>query len=151
MVVNDYEKTYASVYDAVNDTKYLVAVVSFLRQQTKPVTCAEIGKAVFGEEAYTNSRMKKSYSASMGQILRHLRKGKFIKIENIAGNPIEIEDEEFIYTDAQNNQEYIKVHDDAGNEYIIQNPKFNYSSCNGHWQKVKKTITPTIKVYYWIA
>ena len=151
MVVNDYEKTYASVYDAVNNTKHLMAVVDFLRQQTKPVTCAEIGKAVFGEEAYTNSRMSRSYSASIGQILRHLRKGNFIKIENTAGNPIEIEDEEFIYTDAQNNQEYIKVHDDAGNEYIIQNPKFNYSSRNGHWEKVKKTITPTIKVYYWIA
>ena len=44
MVVNDYEKTYVSVNDAVNSTKYLMAVVDFLRQQTKPVTCAEIGK-----------------------------------------------------------------------------------------------------------
>ena len=115
MVVNDYEKTYVSVNDAVDSTKYLMAVVDFLRQQTKPVTCAEIGKAVFGEEAYTNSHMRQSYSASMGQILRHLRKGKFIKMENIAGNPFEVEEEAFIYTDAQNNQEYIKVHDDAVN------------------------------------
>ena len=151
MVVNDYEKTYASVYDAVNNTKHLMAVVDFLRQQTKPVTCAEIGKAVFGEEAYTNSRMKKSYSASMGQILRHLRKGNFIKIENIAGNPIEVEYKNFVYVDTQNNQEYIKVHDDAGNEYTIPNPKFDYSSFNGHWEKVKETIIPTVKVYYWIA
>ena len=150
MVVNDYEKTYASVYDAVNHTKNLMDVVDFLRQQTKPVTCAEIGKAVFGEEAYTNSRLSRSYSTSMGQMLRHLRKGGFIKIDTIDGTPMQISSWEWVASvDAPPSQ--IKVHDDEGNEYWIPNPKYDYCSYGGDYKEVEKTIIPKVKVYYWVG
>ena len=53
MKVTDYEKTYKSVTNAVKDTQYLDAVIEFLRKQTEPVTCATIGKAVFGDKYST--------------------------------------------------------------------------------------------------
>lgn len=149
MVVNDYEKTYASVYDAANDTKYLMAVVDFLRQQTKPVTCAEIGKAVFGErycQAFTN----KSLSSRMGQMLRHLRKGGFIKTEMIDGAPVQVSSWGWV-TPVDAPPKKIKVHDDEDNEYWIPNPKYDYRCHGGVYKEVKKTIISKVKVYYWVG
>lgn len=151
MKVTEYEKTYTSVCDAVNDVRHVEAVVEFLRKQAKPVTCAEVGNAVFGG-VYSHSCMSKSYAAQMGQVLRHLCKGGFIKIEERKGDPIEIEVEEYVHTDEQGNPSTIKVHDDEGNEYEIPNPKYRRPAwCSGHWEKVKKTVTPTIKTYLWVA
>lgn len=150
MKVTEYEKTYVSVYNAVNDTRHVQAVVDFLREQSKPVTCGEVGKAVFGD-VYSHSYMSKSYAAQMGQILRHLREGGFIKIEERKGDPIEIEVEEYVRRDENGNPAVIKVHDDEGNEYEIPNPKYRASYRNGRWEKVKKTVTPTIKTYLWVA
>lgn len=150
MKITEYEKTYVSVVNAINDTEHLAAAVDFLSQQTQPVTCAEVGRAVFGG-AYSNSYMSKSYAAQMGQILRHLRKGGFIKIEERKGDPIEIEVEEYVRRDENGNPAVIKVHDDEGNEYEIPNPKYRASYRNGRWEKVKKTVTPTVKTYLWVA
>lgn len=151
MKVTEYEKTYTSVKDALNATQHLATVVEFLRQQNAPVTCKEIGRAVFGG-AYDHSFLSKSYSAQMGQILRHLRKGGFIKIEERKGDPIEIEVAEYVNRDENGNPATIKVHDDEGNEYEIPNPKYRPSYWNnGRFEKVKKTVTPTIKTYLWVA
>ena len=88
----------------------------------------------------------------MGQILRHLRKGGFIKIEERKGDPIEIEVAEYVNRDENGNPATIKVHDDEGNEYEIPNPKYRPSYWNnGRFEKVKKTVTPTIKTYLWVA
>ena len=149
MVVNDYEKTYASVYDAVNDTKHLMAVVDFLRQQTKPVTCAEIGKAVFGE-CYCHEYTDNSLSSRMGQMLRHLRKGGFIKVEMIDGAPVQVSSWGWVEpVDAPPKR--IKVHDDEGHEYWIPNPKYDYRCHSGDYKEIKKTIISKIKVYYWVG
>lgn len=153
MKVTEYEKTYASVSNAVNDVRHVEAVVEFLRKQTAPVTCAEIGNAVFGG-VYSHSYMSKSYAAQMGQVLRHLRKGGFIKVEERKGDPIEIEVEEYIYDNDDNGEPpMITVHDDKGREYRIQNPNYSghWTRGHGHWGKVKKTVTPTIKTYLWVA
>ena len=153
MKVTEYEKTYTSVSNAVNDVCHVEAVVEFLRKQTAPVTCAEIGNAVFGG-VYSRSYMSKSYAAQMGQVLRHLRKGGFIKVEERKGDPIEIEVEEYIYDNDDNGElPMITVHDDKGREYRIQNPNYSghWSRGHGHWGKVKKTVTPTIKTYLWVA
>lgn len=149
MVVNDYEKTYVSVNDAVNNTEHLMAVVDFLRRQTKPVTCAEIGKAVFGER-YRHEYTNKSLSSCMGQMLKHLREGGFIKTDKIDGAPMQVSSWEWVASvDAPPSQ--IKVHDDEGNEYWIPNPKYDYCSYGGDYKEVKKTIIPKIKVYYWVG
>ena len=153
MKVTEYEKTYVSVSNAVNDVRHVEAVVEFLRKQTAPVTCTEIGNAVFGG-VYSRSYMSKSYAAQMGQVLRHLRKGGFIKVEERKGDPIEIEVEEYIYDNDGNGElPMITVHDDKGREYRIQNPNYSghWSRGHGHWGKAKKTVTPTIKTYLWVA
>lgn len=150
MKVTEYEKTYASVTSAVNDTEHLEAVVEFLRKQTNPVTCAEIGRAVF-KDAYNSYYMGKSCQGQMGQMLRHLRRGGFIKMEERKGDPIEIEYEGVIHDASDNQPEYIRVHDDAGNEYQMPNPNYRPRWCNGRWGIIKKTVTPTIKVYRWVA
>lgn len=153
MKVSKYEKTYVSVTNAVNDTEHLEAVVEFLRKQTNPVTCAEIGRAVF-KDAYNSYYMGKSCQGQMGQMLRHLRRGGFIKMEERKGDPIEIEVEEYIYdNDDSGEPPMITVHDDKGREYRIQNPNYNgrWTRGHGHWGKVKKTVTPTIKTYLWVA
>jgi len=150
MNVTKYEKTYASVSKAINDVCHLETVVEFLRQQTKPVTCAEVGNAVFGEE-YSRSYRSRSYSAQMGQVLRHLREGGFVKVEKRNCDPIEIEVEECVYRDENGNLATIKVHDDEGNEYEIPNPKYHHSYRNKHWEKVKKTVIPTVNTYIWVA
>lgn len=151
MKANDYEKTYSSVTNAVKHTKYLDAVVDFLRKQSEPVTCATIGKAVFGNQ-YHSCYMGKSCQGMMGQMLRHLRQGGFIRVEERKGDPIEIEDVELIpVNDANNEPPQITVYDEQGRKYMISNPNYVPSYSQGHWGVVKKTITPTIKTYIWVA
>lgn len=151
MKVNDYENTYSSVTNAVKNTKYLDAVVDFLRKQSEPVTCATIGKAVFGNQ-YHSCYMGKSCQGMMGQMLRHLRQGGFIRVEERKGDPIEIEDVELIpVNDANNEPPQITVYDEQGRKYVISNPNYVPSYSQGHWGVVKKTITPTIKTYIWVA
>lgn len=147
MIVNEYEKTYVSVQKALWAIESLDATVEFLRKQTSPVSCKEIGTAVFGPDY---SRFK-TYPARMGQILRHLRRGNFIKMEKRNGDPIEFEVEDYVpYEDENGEPAMITVHDDKGREYHINNP-----NCRGwrkyHWVTVKKTFTPTTKVYTWVA
>lgn len=150
MKVTDYEKTYVSVTKAIDNTRHLDAVVKFLREQSEPVTCAVIGEAVFGDE-YHSRYMGKSYQSIMGQMLRHLRRGGFIKMEEHKGAPIEYEKEEFIRDDDINEESpSIIVYDKQGREYKIANPNY-VTFGKGHWEKVKKIITPTIKTYIWIA
>lgn len=151
MKVSVYEKTYVSVTNAINSTEHLDAVVEFLRKQNEPVTCATVGKAVFGDK-YNSYYMGKSCQGMMGQMLKHLRQGGFIKMEKREGNPIEIEEEGWIPDlDVNGETATITVHDDKGREYVINNPNFVGSYRNGHWGKVKKTITPIIKYYTWIG
>lgn len=151
MKVTDYEKTYVSVKNAVDDTQHLDAVVEFLRKQSEPVTCATIGEAVFGDQ-YHSYYMGKSCQGMMGQMLRHLRQGGFIKMGQHKGDPIEIEVEDFILDNDTNGEPpRITVYDKQGREYDIPNPNYVAPRRRGHWGMVKKTVTPTIKTYIWVA
>lgn len=147
MIVNEYEKTYVSVQKALWNIQSLDAVVEFLRKQTSPVSCKEIGTAVFGPD-YSRFR---TYPTRMGQILRHLRQGNFIKVETHNGDPIEIEVEDYVPYDDENEEPFmLTVHDDKGREYRINNPNYR-GRRKYHWAMVKKTIVPTTKVYTWVA
>ena len=92
MNANIYEKTYVSVKNAVHDTQHLDAVVEFLRKQSEPVTCTAIGEAVFGDQ-YHSYYMGKSCQGRMGQMLRHLRRGGFLKMEDARESPAALLDE----------------------------------------------------------
>lgn len=151
MKVADYEKTYMSVTHALKDTKHLDAVVEFLRKQNEPVTCATIGEAVFGHD-YHSDYLGKSCQGMMGQMLRHLQMGGFVKREDHKGEPFEIDVQEFVRGNDDNGEsQLITVHDDKGREFVILNPNFSYWRSEGHYEKVKKTITPTIKTYKWVG
>lgn len=149
MIANIYEKTYVSVKNAVHDTEYLDRLVSILRDNRKPMTCADLGHRVFGNR-YNSEYMGKSLSARMGQMLRHLREGGFIKVDTIDGDPVEVSSWEWVDApDAPPSK--IKVHDDEGNEYLIANPKYDYRRHGGNYEEVKKTLVPKVKVYLWVA
>lgn len=152
MITTKFEDTYTCVYTAKVYTEKLAEVVDFLRAQTAPLTCREIGLAIFGND-YIQGYRQRSLSSHMGQILKHLRQGGFIKVEEVKGEPIEVEREEYVRNaDNNGNLPYIKVHDDEGNTYDMPNPKFDRRAYNGGtWQTVKKIVMPTYKVYSWVA
>ena len=149
ITANTYERTYVCVKNSLNATRKLDEVVEFLQSVARPVTCQEIGLFVWGD-AYKDIRMKNSYSAQLGQMLKHLRQGGFIKVNYIDGAPVEVISYE--YVESQNAPpRKLRVHDDEGNEYFIDNPKWDRSKHRGHFEDVKKTIIPKIKVYYWVG
>ena len=149
ITANDYERTYVCVKNSLNATRQLDRVVEFLQSIPRPVTCREIGLFVWGD-AYRDIRTMNSYSAQLGQMLRHLRQGGFIKIGEIDGAPVEVSSWEWVDApDAPPSK--IKVHDDEGNEYWIANPKYDYRRHGGSYKEVKKTIIPKIKTYLWVG
>ena len=148
MEANKYERTYVSVREAQSAVHHVDDVVAFLRDVKKPVSCKEIGLAIYGDDYLTDAR-KRMYASELGQILHHLYKGHFISIHESKGDPIEIEVEEWI--DDDDVARYIKVHDDEGNSYLMPNPKYNPFNRHGHWGTVKKTVHPTVKTYSWIG
>ena len=153
MITTKFEDTYSCVDTAKAYTEKLAEVVNFLRAQTAPLTCREIGIAIFGND-YIQGYCKRSLSSRMGQILKHLRIGGFIKVEEVKCEPIEVEHEKYVRNEDKDNPQFIRVHDDEGNEYKMPNPKFNpwkAAQAGGSWQMVKETFTPTHKVYSWVA
>ena len=152
MITTKFEDMYSCVNDAKASIEELAEIVDFLRAQTAPLTCREIGLAIFGND-YVQGDHKRSLSGRLGQMLKHLCQNGYVKIAKVNGEPIEVEREEYV-RDADNNgnRPFIKVHDDEGNTYDMPNPKYDRWACNkGTWQMVKKTVTPTYKVYSWVA
>lgn len=140
MTTNKYERTYVCVQNAQNCVKNLTAVVEFLEKQIAPVTCKQIGEAVFGKEEYDN--YTSFYSVKMGKMLHNLRKGGFISVEEVVSDtPIEVE-----CCGYYNSVPTIKVHDDHGNTYDMPNP-----NSRDRWGWHKKTITPKTKYYKWVG
>lgn len=149
MNANLYEKTYVSVKNAVHDTEYLDRLVNILRSNREPMTCADLGHRVFGDQ-YHSYYMGKSCQGRMGQMLRHLRQGGFIKVDLIDGEPVEVSSWEWVDAVGAPPAK-IKVHDEDGNEYLIANPKYDYRCHGGNYEEVKKTIIPKVKTYLWIG
>ena len=149
MNANTYEKTYVSVTNAERNVEYLNELVNIMRSNREPMTCADLGCRLFGDRYESNSA-KNILSARMGQMLRHLRQGGFIKVDTIDGAPVEVSSWEWVDApDAPPSK--ICVHDDEGNEYWIANPKYDYRRHGGNYEEVKKTIVPKVKTYLWVA
>ena len=149
MTTNIYEKTYVSVKNGLADTEYLNRLVEIMRSNREPMTCADLGYRVFGNP-YGSDYMGKSLSARMGQMLRHLRQGGFIKVDLIDGAPVEVSSWEWVDAVGAPPSK-IRVHDEDGNEYWIANPKYDYRCHGGNYEEVKKTIIPKVKTYLWVA
>ena len=163
MVTSKYEDLYVSTRNAKIATAYVNKVVELLRGSTLPVMPKEIGVHLFGDdylkvpEPYGYNHYKSSQSAVIAQIMRHLHEAGLVKRGYFDGDPIEIENTEWVpdgqpYTVPR----YINVHDDEGNTYQMENPKWDWvkarNACdNGHYERVKKTIIPKIKAWVWVG
>lgn len=152
MKTSKYEDTYVSVKKAEDSTKDVDAVAELLSTCGKAMSCKEIGFAIFGKN-YNNWKAGIRYngqSQHLGQILRHLREGNFIKAFEVDGEPVKVYEEKWV-SDNGSEPRRIIVHDDAGNTYEIDNPKFDWRYALGHYETVEKTIVPKIKLYEWVA
>ena len=157
MIVNAYEETYSSVMVASEHTADLVPLANLLMRADHPMTCKEIGVALFGDAYvkngdYWHDIQSRKLTAHLSQMLRHFVRGDFIRGDKIDGEPVEVEDQEYICEDGEGNTAKIRVWDKDGNEYMMPNPKYNPRRGEvGRWVKVKKTIVPKIKVYTWVV
>lgn len=168
MITSKYEDLYVSVRNAKVDTTYVNKAVEFLSGSTLPVMPKEIGVYLFGDDylrpietsapfhPYHYDYRKASQRATVGQIMRHLHKAGLVKRECLDGDPIEVEDSEWVSDEPYNVPRYINVHDDEGNTYQMENPKWDWVKAmsardDGHYERVKKTITPKIKAWVWVG
>lgn len=161
-----YEEIFVGARKSKKTISNTEIVLDILRSATKPMTCKEIGTAIMGEEYskhatrkisnvleftyYGRSGEARSWSSFIGRVMKILSDKGIVKTEIIDGEPITIEVEEWVDNPEAPPRELI-VHDDDGNDYKIPNPKYNYLKHGGTWEKVKKTITPKIKVYSWVG
>ena len=162
MVTSQYENLYVSIRNAVDATKYVDEVVELLSRSILPITPKEIGVYLFGNsylkasEPYNYNYRKKSQSATVGQIMRHLHKAGLVKREYLDGDPIEIEETEWVPDEPYTVPKYINVHDDEGNTYQMRNPNWDlfkavHARDNEHPVRVKKTVIPKIKAWVWVG
>jgi len=166
MMTSKYEDLYVSARNAKIATAYVNKAVDLLSGSTLPIMPKEIGVYLFGadylkpvetSDPYHYGYRKASQRATISQIMRHLHKAGLVKREYLDGEPIEIEREEWIpdgqpYTVPR----YLNVHDDEGNTYQMENPKWDWIKASnardcGHFERVKKTITPKIKAWVWVG
>ena len=165
MITSKYEDLYVSTRNAKIATEHVNKVVELLIDSTLPIAPKEIGVHLFGDDylkpitesyPYHYDYHKASQRATISQIMRHLHKAGLVKREYLDGDPIEIEDSEWIPDTPYNVPRYINVHDDEGNTYQMENPKWDWIKAmsardDGHYERVKKTITPKIKAWVWVG
>ena len=165
MEVNKYEQTYACVKVAIDATKYIDRVVDFLHNAPAPVSCKELGTALFGDD-YKQFPKKEVYdgyicidvekrrhneraqglASSLGHMISNLMRGGLVKLTKEKGEPVTIEIEDYVNVyEGEVCERSIEVWDAKGNKYEITNP--NYRKGHGEWRKVLTTITPTVKKY----
>ena len=166
MITSKYENLYVSTRNTKDATRYVDEVVELLSHSTLPIMPKEIGVYLFGADYlkpvetriphYQHNYTKASQRAIISQIMRHLHEAGLVKREYLDGEPIEIEDTEWVADEPYTVPKYINVHDDEGNTYQMENPKYdwvkamNARDC-GHFERVKKTITPKIKAWVWVG
>lgn len=157
-----YEKSYWCVETAERATRNVMAVVDFLKRQTKPVTCQEIGKALFGDEykwtpdPYGRSGNRNfvylKHVSDLGHILSHLfDKGCIIRTKEHTdevvigadGKPLTCEK----WIAGEPEPRYIDVWDAKGKKYNIQNPKWRFGG-TGHYEEVP--IHKSVVTYSWV-
>lgn len=165
MKANKYELTYSCVEYALHATRNVDAVVSILREASAPMTCKEIGTAMWGDaykrfpekevsmwshhpdyEKGCHNQRARELTADLGHILSHLLEANLIKVTKEKGEPFTFEEERYVnVVDDEICESTIKVWDAKGNKYEMRNP--NYRRGRGEYRKVPVTVTPTIKRY----
>ena len=165
MEATKYELAYACAQYAINATRNVDAVVRILCNASAPMTCKEIGTAMWGDDYKRfpekevgtwphvdrrkddHNQRARELTADLGHILGNLLDANLINVIKEKGEPFTIEEERFVnVVDGEICESTIEVWDAKGNKYEMQNP--NYRRGHGEYRKVPVTITPTVKRYY---
>ena len=156
-----YENSYACIETAKRATRNVMAVVDFLKRQTKPVTCQDIGKALFGDAykwtpdpyygrgGHLNHAYLKHIS-DLGHILSHLfdegcitRTKEYTDefVTGTDGKPLTYQK----WIEGESGPRYIDVWDAKGNKYSMENPNWYRG---GHYEEMP--IRKSIITYSWV-
>lgn len=147
MTTNIYEDTYVCVSEAKYAAAHVTEVAEFLKQQVQPLSCKEIGQKLFGDRYVGSiSTYRNIGSAELGHILRHLARGRFVKVDYVYGEPITVSERKWVPIGIPLK---IKVHDDEGNTYFIDNPAA-YDAPQYEWRDIERIVTPKTRVYSWV-
>lgn len=165
MEASKYELTYVCADYAIRATQNVNKVVSILRDASAPMTCKEIGTALWGDaykrfpkeeigkwpdsidhEKAAHNQKARELTADLGHILGNLSRSCLIKVTREKGEPFTIEKERWVNIIGDEICEpTIEVWDAKGNRYKMPNP--NYRRGCSAYRKVPVTITPTITKY----
>lgn len=165
MEASKYELTYVCADYAIKATQNVNKVVRILRDASTPMTCKEIGTALWGDaykrfpaeeigkwpnsidhEKATHNEKARELTADLGHILGNLSRSHLIKVTKEKGEPFTIEEKRYVnVVNDEICETTIEVWDAKGNKYEMPNP--NYRKGRGEYRKVPVTIVPTIKKY----
>lgn len=164
MEASKYELTYVCARYAIGATQNVNEVVRILRDASAPMTCKEIGTALWGDaykrfpekevDSYPNVDSEKWYhnqkarelTADLGHILGNLCRANLVKVTKEKGESFTIEEERYVnVVNDEICESTLDVWDAKGNKYKMPNP--NYRRGHGEYRKVPVIITPTIKRY----
>ena len=165
MEASKYELTFVCAKYAIDATQNVDAVVRVLRDASAPMTCKEIGTALWGDaykrfpekevgywplpvdrEKEAHNQKARELTSNLGHILGSLTRGGLVKVTKEKGEPVTFEDERYVnVVDDEICGTTLEVWDAKGNKYEIPNP--NYRKGRGEYRKVPVTVIPTIKKY----
>ena len=160
MQIEDYERIFPSTNDALKKIESIKPVVDFLKTQTHPVTCKEIGQGIWGDNYnshYDENGRYKFYCAmsanKLGAILRFLFEKGFIKRKEIDDGMVEIQTTEWTMVDPGTPAWIPNPNYDPLRDYYtlseIRNP--DYRAPRYENVAVTKQVHGKHKVYWWVG
>jgi hypothetical protein len=143
MKTTRYEDMFAAIANAKVTTEKLDEVIEYLRANPRS-SVADIRKAVYSDSA---DYLKQSNATHIAAMLRTLRNYNIVTVDTKQGEPIQIEVEEYGPFEDEGYPLQIEVTDAKGNKYIIDNPYYKTRQFRYGYRKIKKWITPVIRIY----
>jgi len=165
MQVSEFEKCCHAVTYAEFVADKMDALAALLKNAERPMTCKEIGTALYGEdylilpdcyENWQHNMIAREYIGHLGHLLSRLRWNGYIsvKVENTNipvkdknGNIVTYETQELKPSEASDEPYMITVKDEQGRTYSIRNP--HYVPRSALYETVTKIVYQKIKYYEW--
>lgn len=157
MQIEDYERIFPTTNRTLEKIENIKPVVDFLKAQTRPMTCKEIGQGIWGDDYnsfYDETGHYKTCAISankLGAILRFLFEKNFIKREEIDDGMIDIQVTEWTMVDPGTpawipNPNYNPLRDYYSNREI-RNP--DYRAPRYEDVTITKQVHGKHKIYWW--
>ena len=165
MQVSEFEKCCPAVNNAEIVADKMDALVELLKNAEKPMTCKEIGIALYGEdylilpdcyENWMHNMIAREHIGHLGYLLSQLSGNGyiFVKVEktNIPvtdkkGNIVTYRTQELKPSEEPTEPYMITVKDEQGRTYSIRNP--HYVPRPALYETVTKVVFQKIKYYEW--